>query len=603
MKVLTSLLLAFALFAVGCGRDEARRDGSKVGEIAEVFEVEVEVDGSTASAKFPLLEGSVLRTNERGAAQFRLDHKFNDCRIWPNNELQLVPAPRLMEFRRGQTHCSTVNGDTRSVELQARDAVIDVRDAVFKVVVGEREVEVHVFRGFVEVRPHGAAPGEGRLVGPGSGITLVIGEEPDRPVPVDVVGLDSPQKEAVTEMVAAKGRPDFSRPAAEGSPTLQAIERERVIEVAFPRGTSHESRQFIDSFLSFLADEWDVEVRSRAVSDGEARGALRSGGADVVAGPGAVPSGESIAFFEDDNQHVTSLHVKSGDARFAESVQRFLKAALETGEYGQRYLDAFGAVPPYDALRPLVFPATEPVAPSPGSSSTTSGPSPTSTTPTSSTGPQGTASPNTTSSGLPPTPVPPSSPTTAAPVTRCEGKVATIVGTSGPDQLRGTPGPDVIAGLGGDDELHGDGGNDTICGGGGTDRIWGDDGADTVVGNEERDYLYGSAGDDRLFGNDGDDRLGGGEGADLLDGGIGDDTLLGNQGADTMLGGEGTDVIKAIPGAHEDGSPDVLDGGAGNDVLESADGVPNDVLNGGAGDRDRCAPDSGEQATACEFPV
>jgi hypothetical protein len=52
MKVLTSLLLAFALFAVGCGRDEARRDGSKVGEIAEVFEVEVEVDGSTASAKF-----------------------------------------------------------------------------------------------------------------------------------------------------------------------------------------------------------------------------------------------------------------------------------------------------------------------------------------------------------------------------------------------------------------------------------------------------------------------------------------------------------------------------------------------------------------------
>src|SRR5262245_58615973 len=64
----------------------------------------------------------------------------------------------------------------------------------------------------------------------------------------------------------------------------------------------------------------------------------------------------------------------------------------------------------------------------------------------------------------------------------CDGRVATIVGTSDDDVLTGTPGPDVIAGLEGDDRINGGDGDDTICG---------DDGADVVAGGP---------GDDRLFG-------------------------------------------------------------------------------------------------------
>jgi hemolysin type calcium-binding protein len=54
----------------------------------------------------------------------------------------------------------------------------------------------------------------------------------------------------------------------------------------------------------------------------------------------------------------------------------------------------------------------------------------------------------------------------------CDGRIATIVGTSGNDVLKGTPGRDVVVGLGGDDTIYGYGQDDVICGGPGDDVIW-----------------------------------------------------------------------------------------------------------------------------------
>lgn len=77
----------------------------------------------------------------------------------------------------------------------------------------------------------------------------------------------------------------------------------------------------------------------------------------------------------------------------------------------------------------------------------------------------------------------------------CEGKVATIVGTSGDDVLRGTPRGDVIVAGAGNDRIYGMGGNDLICagpgadfvdGGGGVDSVFGGGGADVCVGVEHR---------------------------------------------------------------------------------------------------------------------
>ena len=109
-------------------------------------------------------------------------------------------------------------------------------------------------------------------------------------------------------------------------------------------------------------------------------------------------------------------------------------------------------------------------------------------------------------------------PPAAAQSATCEGHVATIVGTNGPDELIGTNGPDVIAGLGGRDVIRGLGGDDIICGHGGRDKIFGGPGADLIYGGTAKDKLKGNSGRDVIFGGPGSDRMSGGSGMDHLDG-------------------------------------------------------------------------------------
>ena len=78
----------------------------------------------------------------------------------------------------------------------------------------------------------------------------------------------------------------------------------------------------------------------------------------------------------------------------------------------------------------------------------------------------------------------------------CNGAVATIVGTSGPDVLRGTDGDDVIAALGGPDVVSGLDGDDVVCGGGGPDVLRGEGGVDLLLGDDGPDVAIGGSGDD-----------------------------------------------------------------------------------------------------------
>ncbi len=88
----------------------------------------------------------------------------------------------------------------------------------------------------------------------------------------------------------------------------------------------------------------------------------------------------------------------------------------------------------------------------------------------------------------------------------CQGKAATIAGTSVADQLTGTAGKDVIIAHGGADEINGKGGKDTICGAKGGDKIRGGGGNDKLFGEGGRDKLIGGAGKDRCDGGAGKDR-------------------------------------------------------------------------------------------------
>lgn len=172
---------------------------------------------------------------------------------------------------------------------------------------------------------------------------------------------------------------------------------------------------------------------------------------------------------------------------------------------------------------------------------------------------------------------------------RCEGLVATIVGTDGDDILDGTSEDDVIFAGAGADRINGLAGDDVICGGEGNDILIGGADDDTLVGGEGRDQvLY--AGVTRGVVVDLERGLATGAGRDTLKGiedvtgSEGDDTLRGNNGKNRLSGGKGEDRLL---------------GRGGNDRLEGGRGK--DELNGGAG-QDYCRPDLFvfEVTTACE---
>jgi Ca2+-binding RTX toxin-like protein len=149
---------------------------------------------------------------------------------------------------------------------------------------------------------------------------------------------------------------------------------------------------------------------------------------------------------------------------------------------------------------------------------------------------------------LPPPSPPATSVTQPAPVRKCRGKAATIVGSGKGETIRGTGKADVILALGGNDKVKGRGGNDTICGGDGKDTLEGGDGKDVAEGGDGSDLLRGGRGADTLYGDKGKDTLRGGDGPDRLAGGrSGGDLCDGQRGRDRLKSKPGCERRKSVP--------------------------------------------------------
>lgn len=200
------------------------------------------------------------------------------------------------------------------------------------------------------------------------------------------------------------------------------------------------------------------------------------------------------------------------------------------------------------------------------------------------------------------------------PVATCNGRRATVsgtTGTDGDDVIVGTESGEKIDAKGGDDLVCGKGEFDTLDGGAGKDRLDGGPGSNGVdyksrstgmrvdlaagearaVGASETEdtllnisQVYGSPqadtvlGSDRnpsgdgyefLMGNGGSDTLSGRGGVDWLRGGDGNDTLSGGAGDDKQFSSGGT----TYPGLDGAGGNDTLDGGAGSEVISGGDGT------------------------------
>ena len=161
----------------------------------------------------------------------------------------------------------------------------------------------------------------------------------------------------------------------------------------------------------------------------------------------------------------------------------------------------------------------------------------------------------------------PARPSGAAPApATCLGEIATIVGTSGDDDLTGTEGPDVVSLGSGDDVFDGLGGDDLVCTSAGMDKV------DVGAGND-RVYGDGVPGDDEIRTGDGDDWVfvyGG-----VISTGPGNDQVgvFGSGGA-TVHAGPGIDNVEIRGFGH-------VWLGAGADYGHVMDGDP--VVDGGDG--------------------
>ena len=138
----------------------------------------------------------------------------------------------------------------------------------------------------------------------------------------------------------------------------------------------------------------------------------------------------------------------------------------------------------------------------------------------------------------------------------CNGRPATLVGTTLADTLTGTTADDVIVAGDGNDTISALEGHDTVCGGAGGDTITTGTGDDFVLAGPGADVARGEAGIDTLVGNAGGgdnddvgDRLIGGPDNDTLDGWVGDDVLTGGPDDDVLLGAAGSDQASYLPSA------------------------------------------------------
>jgi Ca2+-binding RTX toxin-like protein len=158
---------------------------------------------------------------------------------------------------------------------------------------------------------------------------------------------------------------------------------------------------------------------------------------------------------------------------------------------------------------------------------------------------------------------------------KCFGRNATIVGTSGDDELDGTNGRDVIVAKRGNDTIDARGGRDFICSGrGGFDVVFAGNGNDRIDAQRGFDVIFPGAGNDFADG--------GSVGAFVTY--EGSSTAIRADLRTGLVTGQGRDTLRNVFGLGGSESGDVLEGTNGFNDLEGLGG--DDVIRGRGGEFD-----------------
>ena len=343
------MLVLTASSAVGksgkafCGR-------AAVAHLITPIQPDVTINDVTMTGR-PALPTCADVVTDNGELHFKIDKFGVDCQVTPGSEAVVEPTDKvLVEFDGGRSVCGTARKYTHRTFRIGK--TILKGDPLFSVTIHRRgPAAVHVARGFVELGSKHV------IVGPKQqSITIGARAEPAKPLPAAAV--TSLTQSAVA---AAVPKPQFSRPPAGRSQTLARIFRRRRLIVGLAGGatTGIGTQRFVRAYFGFLSRKWGLRpTRVSVVGATQKPGKLlASRTIDVLVTSQPPKRTQAERLFFDRTGRRWSM-TTTPDPVFFASLDRFLKDALTTGEYGSRYDTAFHRTSPaYGLLRPLIFPA------------------------------------------------------------------------------------------------------------------------------------------------------------------------------------------------------------------------------------------------------
>jgi hypothetical protein len=305
---------------------------------------------------------SVLRlknwfcTGSEGQALIRLTRtKTTNCNVYPRNRMQLYPSTSLIiQFypsttRSGRSWCSTSRGKAAWYAGTTGRTRLYTTDPVFATAVTPRTTTVYLTYGFFAV--YAARTRDPVVLGPLQQVLVTAEGVVGGPGSFAPTAAD---RRAIAALGQAVPRPNYTRPPAGSSTVLARMYERGDIGVGIERGVPPEVADFTRRYFRLLAQRWKLDLVLVADASPEA---LAEGRIDVAVTPtreeGAVDV-EQVPFTE--HREPWDLEVLP-EPDLVSGLRRYVRTALESGDYATHYRAAFAAEPGYDRFRDFLFPS------------------------------------------------------------------------------------------------------------------------------------------------------------------------------------------------------------------------------------------------------